>query len=65
VIHFNGRVPWDTSFDIQAFGKDWISTGEITLVQGFKVPADFHSGYTYQVNPGDEYMVPTVAALEQ
>jgi hypothetical protein len=64
-IHFHGAVPWDTSFAVQAVGENWISTGEITLVRGFKVPADFQSGNTFLVNPGDQYSLPATAALDR
>jgi hypothetical protein len=64
-IHFQNDVAGDTSFDITAQGADWISTGEIGLVHGFKVPADFQSGYQYSVNPGDCYSLPAVAGLDR
>jgi predicted RNA-binding Zn-ribbon protein involved in translation (DUF1610 family) len=65
VIHFQTRLPWDTSYDITGQGADWISTGEITLVRGFRVPTDFRSGYLYAVNPGDEYAIPISAAWDR
>lgn len=64
-IHFENQLPWDTSYDITARGGDWVSTGEITLVRGFRVAADFQSGYTYAVNPGDRYTVPCWAGFDR
>jgi hypothetical protein len=63
-IHFDNDVPWDTSFDIAGRGPDWVSAGEISLVRGFKVPTDFHSGYQYTINAGDRYEVPVAAGLD-
>jgi len=63
-IHFINGLPMDTSYEIRAVTADGISTGDITIVRGFKDRADFAAGYTYLVNPGDEYVVPMVASME-
>jgi oligo-alginate lyase len=65
VIHFKDVVPGDTSYDIKAVGEDWISTGPISLIAGFKNPRDFTAGYRYLVNVGDEYVLPTCGGLDQ
>ena len=57
-IHFTNDLPMDTSYRIEAVTADGISTGDVTVVRGFKNPADFTAGYTYLVNPGDRYVVP-------
>lgn len=62
-IHFENRLPLDTSYKIADVGLDWISTGDITIVRGFKSPKDFAAGYRYLVNPGDRYVVPNCVAL--
>ena len=64
-IHFNNDVAYDTSYDIKAVGDGWISTGDITIIQGFKDPMNFNAGYKYLVNPGDEYVVPNCVGLDQ
>ncbi|NUQ63896.1 MAG: heparinase II/III family protein [Pirellulales bacterium] len=64
-VHFGNSLPWDTSFEIAASGSDWISTGEISIVSGFKIAADFQSGHKYAVNPGDPYIIPIAAALDR
>jgi len=64
-IHFKNDLPWDTTYDIKAMGPGWVSTGDITIVAGFKNPKDFSAGYKYHVNPGDEYVVPTSAGLDR
>lgn len=64
-IHFKSDIPWDTSYDIKAVGDGWISTGDISVVAGFKDPEDFSSDYTYLVNPGDEYVVPNSTGLDR
>ena len=64
-IHFANAVPWDTTYDIKAIGDGWISTGDITIVAGFKDPKDFASGHKHLVNPGDGYVVPTCAGLDR
>jgi len=58
-IHFENDLPMDTSYRIEAVTVDGISTGDVTVVKGFKNPADFAAGYTYLVNPGDRYVLPT------
>ncbi len=65
VIHFRNSQPQDTSYDIKAIAGDSISTGEITLIAGFKTPKDPAAGYTYLVNAGDKYVVPTKVGLDR
>ncbi len=60
-IHFINDLPMDTSYEIKAVTPAGISTGEVTVVRGFKQPSDFTAGHTYLVNPGDEYVVPLIA----
>ena len=50
----------DTSYRIEAMTPEGISTGDVTVVRGFKDTADFTAGYTYLVNPGDRYVVPVI-----
>lgn len=57
------RQPMDTSYEIRTVSADGISTGDITIVRGFKNRTDFSSGLTYLVNPGDEYIVPSVTGM--
>jgi hypothetical protein len=64
-IHFATQLPWDTSFEIRGAGKDWISTGGISLVCGLKSRTDARAGYTYLVNAGDEYTLPLTAAVDR
>jgi len=63
-IHFTNDLPMDTSYKIRAVTADGVSTGDITIVRGFKNRTDFTAGYTYLVNPGDEYMVPMITGME-
>ena len=63
-IHFINDVPLDTTFDIRAISGDYLSTGDSTVVWGFKDPQNFASGYKYLVNVGDDYVVPGCAALD-
>jgi hypothetical protein len=65
VIHFRNALHMDTSYDIRAVTSEGISTGDITIVRGLKNHTDFSAGYTYLVNPGDEYIVPVVVSLKQ
>jgi len=64
-IHFENALPWDTSYDIRAVGEGWISTGDITLIRGFKDPKRFDAGYKYLVNPGDRYILPVHSGLDR
>jgi len=64
-IHFKNELSLDTSYDIKAVGEGWISTGEITIIQGFKDPNDYDAGYNYLVNVGDEYVVPCIVRLDR
>ncbi|MCE2440257.1 MAG: hypothetical protein J4F39_12620, partial [Candidatus Latescibacteria bacterium] len=59
-IHFINNLPMDTSYRIAAVTHNGVSTGDITIVRGLRDGADLASGYTYLVNPGDEYVVPTI-----
>ena len=62
-IHFINSLPLDTSYDIRAVTADGISTGDITIVQGMADSTDPSAGYSYLVNPGDEYVVPVVVGM--
>ena len=62
-IHFMNDLPMDTSYRIAAVTKNGVSTGDITIVRGLREGTDLASGYTYLVNPGDEYVVPTIAGV--
>ena len=53
-------LPMDTSYRIAAVTTRGVSTGDITIVRGLMKGAGLPSGYTYLVNPGDEYVVPTI-----
>jgi hypothetical protein len=63
-IHFLNDLPMDTSYEIKTVTPDGISTGDITIVRGFKEPKEFAAGHTYLVNPGDEYVVPSIAGWD-
>ncbi len=60
-IHFLNDLPMDTSYRIAAVTTGGVSTGDITIVRGLREGTDLASGYTYLVNPGDDYVVPTIA----
>ena len=64
-IHFINDLPMDTSYKIRAVTADGISTGDTTVVRGFKDRTDFAAGYTYLVNPGDGYVLPVTVALDR
>ena len=64
-IHFQNDVPWDTTYDIHAVVDGAISTGDLTLIRGFKDRSDFSAGHTFLVNPGDRYSVPLTASLDR
>ncbi|MDP6059050.1 MAG: hypothetical protein QGH33_09155, partial [Pirellulaceae bacterium] len=64
-IHFENAVPYDTTYDITAVGGEWISTGEITIIAGFKDLTNFKAGYKYLVNPGDRYVLPISVGLDR
>lgn len=64
-IHFGNALPQDTSYTIRALRGDAVSTGEISLIQGFRNPADFTAGYKLLVNAGDRYSLPAVAGLDR
>ncbi len=64
-IHFKNEVPIDTTYDIRAVTAEGISTGDITIIWGFKDTKDFDAGYKYLVNVGDEYVVPCCVGLDR
>ncbi len=64
-IMFKNDLPLDTTYDIKAVTAAGISTGDITIIQGFKDPADFSAGHNYLVNVGDEYVVHCQAGLDR
>ncbi len=64
-IHFDNDLPLDTSYQIKAVTAEGISTGDITIIRGFKDKADFEAGYEYLVNVGDRYTVPSTVGLER
>ena len=64
-IHFDNDLPPDTSYEIKAVTPDGISTGDITIINGFKDAADFSAGYRYLVNVGDPYCVPCTVGLDR
>jgi len=64
-IHFKNDIPIDTTYDIEAVTAEGISTGDITVIWGFKDLADPDAGYKYLVNVGDEYVVPCCAGLDR
>lgn len=49
----------------QADGRAIISLGSSTLVRGFVDRADYAKGYTYNVRPGDSFVIPTSAYMER
>ena len=56
-------LPMDTSYRIAAVTTRGASTGDITIVRALMKGAGLPSGYTYLVNPGDEYIVPSIARI--
>ncbi len=64
-IHFDNDLPLDTSYEIKAVTAEGISTGDITIIQGFKDKADFEAGYKYLVHVGDPYLVPCTVGLDR
>jgi len=64
-IMFKNDLPLDTTYDIKEITPAGISTGDITIIQGFKDRTDFSAGYKYLVNVGDEYIVPCQASLDR
>ena len=64
-IHFKNDLPWDTSYDIMTVDDGWISTGDVTLIRGFKNRKRFDAGYTYLVKPGDRYVLPIHTRLDR
>ncbi len=63
-IHFLNSLPEDTSYEIKAVRGNVLSTGDITLIQGFKNPQDFAAGYKYFVNPGERWRVAATAQYD-
>lgn len=63
-IHFQNSLPPDTSFRIERITPDGISTGDITIIRGFKNGTDYKAGYRYLVNPGDTYSIPGFISLD-
>lgn len=63
-IHFINDLPEDTSYEIKAVHADVLSTGDITLVRGFKDPWDFAAGYTYFTNPGERWRIAAAAEYD-
>lgn len=63
-IHFGNSLPLDTSFRIDRLTPDGVSTGDITIVSGFKDAAAYNAGHTYVVNPGDTYTLPCFVSLD-
>jgi hypothetical protein len=61
-VHFITDEPVDTSYEIRDLTADGLSTGDITIVKGLHEGTGATAEHTYLVNPGDEYVVPTVAA---
>ena len=64
-IHFSNKLPLDTSYQIRAVTQEGISTGDITIIQGFRNSGDFTAGYKYLVNVGDKYSVPCSVGLDR
>ena len=64
-IHFGNDLPLDTSYAIKAVTAEGISTGDITIIQGFRDKADFEAGYKYLVNVGDRYCLPCTVGLDR
>ncbi len=62
-IHFMNDLPMDTSYRIAAVTTGGVSTGDITIVRGLMKGTDLASGYTYLVNPGDDYVLPVIAGF--
>jgi hypothetical protein len=64
-VHFENDIPIDTTYDIKAVAAQGVSTGDITVIWGFKNRQDFTAGYKYLVNPGDRYVVPLSVGLDR
>ena len=64
-IHFINDNPIDSSYKIGEVTPAGISTGAITVIQGFKDAKDYSAGYRYLVNPGDTYIVPCMIGLDK
>ncbi len=63
-IHFENAVAQDTTYEIKSLTPEGISTGEMTIIDGFQDRMDFSAGHKYLVNPGDRYTVPNHVSLD-
>ncbi len=64
-IHFLNDNPTDSSYKIAEVTPAGISTGAITVIEGFKDATDYAAGYKYLVNAGDTYIVPCMVGLDK
>ena len=64
-IHFFNDNPIDSSYKIVEVTPVGISTGAITVIEGFKDLKDYAAGYKYLVNAGDKYIVPCMVGLDK
>jgi len=64
-VHFENDIPIDTTYDIKAVTPQGVSTGDITVIWGFKDRQDFAAGYKHLVNPGNRYVVPLSVGLDR
>jgi hypothetical protein len=64
-VHFQNDVTRDTTYEITAVTPEGISTGEMTIIHGFKDRMDFSAGFKYLVNPGDRYVIPNHVGLDR
>jgi hypothetical protein len=62
-IHFHNDLQLDTSYEIKGVRSGAVSTGDITVVRGFRKSNDYNSGHSYLVNRGDEFTIPLVSSL--
>ena len=61
-IHFLNDNPLDTTYDIARLLPGGVSTGDTTIVQGYKDFQEPQKGHRLLVNPGDRYIVPIAVA---
>jgi oligo-alginate lyase len=64
-IHFFNDNPIDSSYKIAEVTPAGISTGAITIIEGFKDLTDYSAGYKYLVNAGDTYILPCMVGLDK
>ena len=64
-IHFDNGLPLDTTYEIKAVTPESISTGEMTIIQGFADRKDYGAGFRYLVNVGDRFVVPNHAGIDR